>query len=77
VLAAVEEGKLQGWLCATTVTGSVLLQALEKTSGDYEDLVLEASALLVGVEGIVTRNAADFKRSTLPIYLPGDVLKLV
>ena len=54
-----------------------LESALESKFEDYEDSVLHESALRKGLDGIVTRNAKDFRNSKLPIYDPDELLKLI
>lgn len=110
VMAAVETGVAEGFLCATTittihyltakavgrtaaekqiaallrifqiapVTDVVLSSALGSKAGDFEDAVLIESARAVAVDAIVTRNPADFPKSSgLSIHVPGDVLRIL
>ena len=56
------------------VTRSVLEEALDSRITDFEDAVLEQSARLAGVDVIVTRNAKDFRKSTVPALTPEDLL---
>lgn len=109
VVAAAEVGRIEGNLCATTVTtihylatkalGSkaaakeiarllsifriapatetVLKTALQTKSPDYEDAVLFEAARAAGMDGIVTRNPADFPKSGLAVYLPADVVAML
>lgn len=51
-----------------------LLQALDLPMSDYEDAVQVACAEKVGVDLIVTRNAADFGATDLEIRSPSEVL---
>ena len=63
-------------LCATAaVSHAVIATALHSPVADFEDAVLHHAALAAGAECIVTRNQADFKNSTLPIYSPAQFLK--
>lgn len=55
------------------VNRGVLEAALLAGFGDFEDAVLHEAARHVGVQGIVTRNAKDFKRAELPVFLPGEL----
>lgn len=41
---------------------------------DYEDAVQHASATASGLDAIVTRNIADYRRATLPVFTPADFL---
>jgi hypothetical protein len=44
---------------------------------DFEDAVLHEAAKQVKVQGIVTRNAKDFKKATLSIYSPEELDKML
>lgn len=52
----------------------VLENALASKIKDFEDAVLHESAFHAGVQYIVTRNIADFKKSKLPVYEPKEFL---
>ena len=41
---------------------------------DFEDSVQYSVALLNEMDGIVTRNPADYQGSNIPIWLPGQLL---
>lgn len=109
ILALVEESKIEGFLCATTVTTvdyllgraltamkarsalrglldifevapvnrPVLEQALRSEISDFEDAVLEQSGRLVAVDAIVTRNIKDFRKSTVTVLDPVELLSAV
>jgi predicted nucleic acid-binding protein len=109
ILALVEESKIEGFLCATTVTTvdyllgraltamkarsalrrlldifeiapvnrPVLEQALRSEISDFEDAVLEQSGRLVAVDAIVTRNFKDFRKSTVTVLDPVELLSAV
>ena len=55
----------------------VLQNALKSKFLDFEDAVLNESAVNSGVDGIVTRNPKDFKSSTLPIYNPKELITVL
>ena len=59
------------------VDKSCLESALSSKIKDYEDAVLEGSASIERVDGIVTRNEKDFKKSKLNIYNPEELLKIL
>jgi predicted nucleic acid-binding protein len=59
------------------VTEVVLKAALQTKTPDYEDAVLFEAARASGMNGIITRNADDFPKTNLPIYLPVDVVVLL
>jgi predicted nucleic acid-binding protein len=101
----VESGRIEGWLCATTVTTlhylirksvgarnaldsislllslfeiapvnkTVLESALRLPFNDFEDAVLHEAARYSNADVIVTRNTSDFKNSSVPVQLPGDL----
>lgn len=56
------------------VNRPVLMDAIESQFSDYEDAVLHQSAYHASLEGIVTRNTGDFKRSEIAIYSPKELI---
>lgn len=54
---------------------SVLLNAFALGFTDFEDAVQCASALAENLDAIVTRNAKDFKNSTIKVYSPDEFLR--
>lgn len=44
---------------------------------DYEDAVVHQSAIGVNADGIVSRNGADFKKSTIAVYSPKELLAVI
>jgi predicted nucleic acid-binding protein len=109
LLSLVDSGKLEGMLCATTVTTiyyiaektvgaelayryvgellamfdvasvdrQVLQNALDRHFDDFEDAVLHEAARDVDATAIVTRNGGDFRRATLPVFDPEELLAAV
>jgi predicted nucleic acid-binding protein len=55
------------------VDKTVLECALHLPLGDFEDAVLHEAARLRNIDVIVTRNTADFKRSSIPVQSPGNL----
>jgi len=55
------------------VNQSVLKAGLSSGFSDFEDAVLYEAAKYAKVDCIVTRNIKDFKRATLPVYLPCEL----
>jgi len=53
---------------------SELQAAMSLPLEDYEDAVQVASALSVGLDAIVTRNTADYRKSPLAIFTPAEFL---
>ncbi|MGV8073945.1 MAG: PIN domain-containing protein [Syntrophobacteraceae bacterium] len=52
---------------------TVLEGALNLPFKDFEDAVLHEAARLAMANVIVTRNIADFKHSSIPVRLPGNL----
>jgi hypothetical protein len=44
---------------------------------DVEDAVLHEAAVMAGAAAIVTRNGTDFKRATLAVFDPPELLAAV
>lgn len=59
------------------VNHSVIASALGDDFADFEDAVVHHSAVLAGAECIVTRNEADFRKSSLVIYSPAQFLAVL
>ncbi len=59
------------------VDGGVLQRALDSGFGDYEDAVAHEAARAAGVRAIVTRNAQDFTKATIPVFEPQELLAAV
>lgn len=109
IFALVEQSKIEGFLCATTITTidyllgqtlapkqaraalqslldlfgiapvnrPVLEQALRSDITDFEDAVLEQAGRLVAVDAITTRNIKDFRKSTVTVLEPIELLSTV
>jgi len=58
-----------------SVNRVILEESLKSNFKDYEDAVQYQSALNSGLDGILTRNKRDFKKSTLPVYDPPELIK--
>lgn len=56
------------------VTRPVLEGALDLGFRDFEDAVLHESALLAGAEGVATRDPEGFRKATLRVYRPDELL---
>ena len=56
------------------VTETLLLGALDSPIDDYEDAVVEVSALREGIDYIVSRDLRDFKRSRVPSLTASDYI---
>jgi predicted nucleic acid-binding protein len=55
----------------------VIEQAIEIDFTDFEDAVLYQAANHAGVNYLVTRNAGDFKKSTIPVYAPKEFISVL
>jgi predicted nucleic-acid-binding protein len=56
------------------IAGNVLREALLSPVTDYEDAVLEVSALAEKLDHIITRNLSDFADSRVPALTPEEFL---
>lgn len=56
---------------------NVLKTAFGLGFSDYEDAVQCASAVVEGLDAIVTRNTKDFKNSPIPVYSPSEFLEVL
>lgn len=61
----------------TEVNEAVLAKAVNSDFSDFEDAVLYQASCYASVDGIVTRNAKDFKTALLPIYSPDELWQLI
>jgi predicted nucleic acid-binding protein len=59
------------------VTGAVVASALDLGFADFEDAVVHEAARACGASAIVTRNAKDFARASLPVLSPVELLAAV
>lgn len=59
------------------VDHSVLLSATNTGFSDFEDAVLHEAAAAVKADYIVTRNPGDFKKATIPIHTPTEMLLIL
>ncbi|MCK8827696.1 PIN domain-containing protein [Natroniella acetigena] len=55
-------------------TGQTLRSALDSPINDYEDAVIEVSALEAEIDSIVTRNLKDFKNSRVRSLSPEEFI---
>ena len=59
------------------ITRAVLEEAMALGFNDYEDAVVHQSAAAVNADGIVTRNTTDFKKASLSVYSPPELLGIL
>jgi len=75
--ALIEIEKLLSLVSVCAIDEVMLISALHSPVTDYEDAVQCSSAIAEGLEGIVTRNAKDFKNSPIPVYSPAEFLMIL
>jgi len=59
------------------VARAVLQSTLSLRFSDYENAVLHEAARHAGLDGIVTRDTAGFRRATLSVYRPDELLQML
>jgi len=72
-----ELGKLLNLFEIAPVNRPVLEAALQSKFPDFEDAVIHEAALHVGVAGIVTRDIRGFKRATVSVYSPDELIQIL
>lgn len=68
--------RLLGLFEVAAVDGRCLNSAAMAGFADFEDAVQHESARHGGADCIVTRNAADFAASSLPVYTPEQLIEI-
>jgi predicted nucleic acid-binding protein len=58
------------------ISQSDILKAFEHPLSDFEDAIIENSAVRNGIDYIVTRNVSDFKKARVPAVTPEKFLTL-
>jgi predicted nucleic acid-binding protein len=69
--------RLLSLLEVAPVNRAVLEGALEGKYDDFEDGVVSEAASHVGAKAIITRNVRHYRNSTVPAYLPTEILKMI
>ncbi len=69
--------RLLSLLEVAPVNRAVLESALEGTYDDFEHGVISEAASHVGAKAIITRNIRHYRNSTVPAYLPTEILKMM
>lgn len=59
------------------VSRMVLESALASPFPDFEDAVLYQAGLHAGAQGIVTRDVSGFKHSSMTVYTPDELMKMI
>lgn len=52
-------------------------KAISSVISDYEDAVMIETAIRSEMDGIVTRNVKDYKKSSVKVYAPTEFLELL
>ena len=76
-IAKITLTELLQFLAIAAVNQETIEQALTLPYQDFEDTVQMMSAVQVGGQYLVTRNARDFKAGPLPALLPVELLALL
>lgn len=59
------------------VNRTIIANALDSGFSDFEDAVIHEAARAADLDTIVTRNTRDFRKATMPVYAPADLLSLI
>ena len=69
--------KLYSLMGILTVTGDECLDALASAVSDYEDAVIERTAVKAEMDCIITRNVRDYQDGMVKAILPDDFIALM
>jgi predicted nucleic acid-binding protein len=69
--------KLRLIITVLNVDDLIIQKALESGWEDFEDSVQYFTAIHNKINYIITRNTADYKKSTIPVYTPTEFLSMV
>lgn len=72
---AVQDLMIVTGICA--ITDKILQDAHKSAITDYEDAVQHECAVAENLDAIVTRNAKDFKNSSVKVYSPAEFLRFL
>jgi len=59
------------------INEELLHKALNSEIDDFEDAVIEVSAIEKNIDYIITRNIKDFKKSIIPAKTPEELLSII
>lgn len=59
------------------VNRAVLEGALQSDFQDFEDAVIHEASIHAGVQALVTRDFNGFRRATIPVYSPDELLSVL
>ncbi|MCL2294569.1 MAG: PIN domain-containing protein [Spirochaetes bacterium] len=68
---------LRRLLTVLNVDDSITYKALESEFSDFEDAVQYFTALESNMDCIITRNVNDYKKTTISVYTPTELLKII
>jgi predicted nucleic acid-binding protein len=69
---------LSSMVTIISVTADILNSSLTSDLTDFEDAIQYYTALSEpGIEAIITRDKKGFRKSELPIFKPGEALRLI
>lgn len=70
--------ELQDWTETVDVSKEMIRKALKSSFKDFEDAIqYQCAKSLVKVDCIVTRDAKDYKASSIPVLSPKEALSLI
>jgi predicted nucleic acid-binding protein len=64
------------YITVIPIDHSMTLDALRSAFSDFEDAMQYGAAMRNRCDCIVTRNTADYKKSTIPVHTPDEFLRL-
>ena len=70
-------GKLYSLVGILSVSEAECIEALASAVIDYEDAVIERTALKADMNYIITRNVKDFQQGVVKAVLPDDFIALI
>ena len=70
-------GKLYSLVGILSVSEAECIEALVSAVIDYEDAVVERTALKTDMDYIITRNVKDFQQGVVKAILPDDFIALI
>jgi predicted nucleic acid-binding protein len=59
------------------VNRAALEEALRSRFEDFEDAVIHEASIHSGVQALVTRDSKGFRRATIPVYSPDELLRVL
>lgn len=70
-------GKLYSFMGILAVTEDECVDALASAVSDYEDAVIERTAIKADMDYIITRNVKDYQEGVVKAILPDDFISLM